>query len=697
MRRLQIPLAALAFALFVPTASAQTTPFGAPAATGQDLDLRYVGASTRLGIGYDSQNKLRGDAFAVFGETERTAWIGELWFADRGAGGGQISYHWQPASAEGVAGVRKLFAAIDQNRWHDRKLTLGGGLETEPWFVSGYASGALTGRRELGVGEVTTMQTITGSDTVGPFEQDVFTTVRTTLFERAYDYGVGIRAGHFFDAPLVRVQIGFDYERGKSAASQSTISLGIEKYFAGTPHSIALVAEAYHKNGELEPTRNDQRVTAMYRYEFGGNSYRPSRAYRDVKVEIPAPAGATAPVASAAAEPAQARVEKRLVKTTASMASDAFFDFDKAVLRPDAKAALEQTLARLKASGYEGNIRITGHTCDIGTAAYNLKLSERRAAAVRQFLIDGGMPAERLLAEGMGLANPRYPNDREGRPKNRRVDIEFVTYETRTEEITLPPERPPAPPAPIAAAPASPTIEWRREYIDSEPSWVRRALHNPAQHKQSVDVYRTQQQTSSVVAGDKRYLNRGPNAVGDSFTVNGSSVANALDVLANDSDPDGDPITIVAVGVPAHGTAAISGSKVSYLPAAGYVGPDSFTYTIADPKGLTSTATVSITVTAVNHPPIAQPDFATAGLNKPVAIAGAGQRQRSRWRYADDHIVHPAGARDGDARRQQHLGLFVDQGLRRRRHVHLYDQRRQGRDRLDQRSSGDGRSFTPMP
>jgi outer membrane protein OmpA-like peptidoglycan-associated protein len=621
MRRLQIPLAALAFALFVPTASAQTTPSGAPVATGQDLDLRYVGASTRLGIGYDSQNKLRGDAFAVFGETERTAWIGELWFADRGAGGGQISYHWQPASAEGVAGVRKLFAAIDQNRWHDRKLTLGGGLETEPWFVSGYASGALTGRRELGVDQVTTMQTITGSDTVGPFEQDIFTTVRTTLFERAYDYGVGVRAGHFFDAPLIRVQVGFDYERGKGAAAQSTVSLGIEKYFAGTPHSIALVAEVYHKSGELEPTRSDQRVTAMYRYEFGGNSYRPSRAYRDVKMEIPAPAGTTAPVASAAAEPAQARVQKRLVKTTASMASDAFFDFDKAVLRPDAKAALEQTLARLKASGYEGNIRITGHTCDIGTAAYNLKLSERRAAAVRQFLIDGGMPAERLLAEGMGLANPRYPNDREGRPKNRRVDIEFVTYETRTEEITLPPERPPAPPAPIAAAPASPTIEWRREYIDSEPSWVRRALHNPAQHKQSVDVYRTQQQTSSDVAGDKRYLNRGPNAVGDSFTVNGNSVANALDVLANDSDPDGDPITIVAVATPAHGTATISGSKISYVPAAGYVGPDSFTYTIADPKGLTSSATVSITVTAVNHPPIAQPDFATAGLNKPVAIA----------------------------------------------------------------------------
>ena len=540
---------------------------------------------------------------------------------------------------------------------------------------------ALTGRRQIGVDEVTTMQTITGSDTVGPFEQDIFTTVRTTLFERAYDYGVGVRAGHFFDEPLIRIQLGFDYERGKDSASQSTVSLGIEKYFAGTPHSIALVAEAYHKNGDLEPTRSDQRVTAMYRYEFGGNSYRPSHAYRDVKVEIPAPAESKTAAASAAPALASPRVEKRLVKTTASMAADAFFDFDKSVLRPDAKAALEQTLARLKASGYEGNIRITGHTCNIGTAAYNLKLSERRAATVRQFLIDGGMPADRLLAEGMGLANPRYPNDREGRPKNRRVDIEFVTYETRTEEVTLPPELPKAAPAPVAAAPAAPTVEWRREYIDSEPAWVRRALHNPGQHKQSVDVYRTQQQTSSVVAGDKRYLNRGPNAVGDTFTVNGSSTANALDVLANDSDPDGDPITIVAVGTPAHGTAVINGSKISYAPAPGYVGPDSFSYTIADPKGLTSTATVSITVTAVNRSTERAGRFRDGGKEQASDDRRTCQRQRPRWRSADDYLVHAGGARNGDARREQHSGLPLVQGLRRGRYIHLWNQRRQGRDR----------------
>ena len=241
-----------------------------------------------------------------------------------------------------------------------------------------------------------------------------------------------------------------------------------------------------------------------------------------------------------------------------------------------------------------------------------------RAASI---LIGGGLPAERLLAEGMGLRDPRYPNTREGRPKNRRVDIEFVTYETRTEEVVLPSEPAPGrPPAVATPAPGAPTVEWRREYIDSEPSWVRRALRNPAQHKQAVDVYRLQQQTSSVTQGDKRFLNRPPVAVNDAFTVTGNSSANALDVLANDSDPDGDALTIVSVGVAAHGTAAITGNKIAYTPAAGYVGTDSFVYTIVDPKGLTSSATVAITITGINHPPVAQPDNAVARFNTPVTI-----------------------------------------------------------------------------
>ncbi len=71
-----------------------------------------------------------------------------------------------------------------------------------------------------------------------------------------------------------------------------------------------------------------------------------------------------------------------------------------------------------------------------------------------------------------------------------------------------------------------------------------------------------------------------------------------LAVLANDSDPDGDPLTITAVGAPANGSVQIieNGQALRYTPGAGYQGPDSFTYTISDGRGGAATATVNLTV-----------------------------------------------------------------------------------------------------
>ncbi len=630
---------ALLLALVAPYLPAQPVP---PAP--QSVDLRYVGTGVRVGVGYDSENHLRGDLSWVFREDARSAWIGELWAADHSSGGVQLSYQWRPADAVADAGVRKAFVAYDQNRYRDGKLTAGGGYERENWFVNGYAAGALTGRRETAYDSVTYLQTTTGIDGGRPFEQDTYTTVETRRFERPYDYGVGIRFGHFHDGALLRVELGADYEWGRASAEQGTISLGVEKFFAGSPWSIAVLGEAYRKGGDYEPRRDDQRITAMLRYEFGGTGWRPAQPYRMVEVPASAPAGArqsppaaapaaspTSPGATAAAIPAPPRIEKRMVKTTGTMASDAFFDFDRALVRADTKPALDSVAARLKSGGWEGNIRITGHTCNLGAPAYNLKLSQRRAAAVRDYLVAAGVPAERIVTEGKGVAEPRFPNDAAGRPKNRRVDVEFVTFEQREETVTLPPLPAPAaaaaaPVAPAAAparqppAPAAPAVEWRREEIDAEPAWLRRALHNAPRHKQAVDVYVTQERTTSTTPGERRYLNRGPVAVADAYSFDADSGAHPLDVLANDSDPDGDALVIQSVRAPAHGSAVISGGRIVYTPAAGYAGPDSFSYTAADAKGATSTAAVAVTVIQVNRGPTAKDDFAIAGFNTPVSI-----------------------------------------------------------------------------
>lgn len=101
--------------------------------------------------------------------------------------------------------------------------------------------------------------------------------------------------------------------------------------------------------------------------------------------------------------------------------------------------------------------------------------------------------------------------------------------------------------------------------------------------------------TGIIKNDDPAPPNRPPVAVNDAArTAPGQAVAVA--VLANDSDPDGDALSVTAVSKPAHGTATIANGAVTYTPAAGYTGPDSFTYTVADGRGGTATGTVTLTV-----------------------------------------------------------------------------------------------------
>ncbi|WP_178861817.1 cadherin-like domain-containing protein, partial [Thiomicrorhabdus cannonii] len=97
-----------------------------------------------------------------------------------------------------------------------------------------------------------------------------------------------------------------------------------------------------------------------------------------------------------------------------------------------------------------------------------------------------------------------------------------------------------------------------------------------------------------------------------------------IDVLANDSDLDGDTITVQSVTQPAHGNVVIEGDgTVTYTPVANYNGPDSFTYTITDGQGGTDTATVSITVNPQNDPPVALDDAYSTDEDIALEISAA--------------------------------------------------------------------------
>jgi OOP family OmpA-OmpF porin len=118
-----------------------------------------------------------------------------------------------------------------------------------------------------------------------------------------------------------------------------------------------------------------------------------------------------------------------------TVAADALFDFDKATLRPEGKAKLDEVVAKSKAIKLE-LITATGHTDRFGSDAYNQKLSEKRAAAVKAYLVSKGIAANLVITAGKGKTNPVTKPDQCPGPKSkktiaclqpdRRVDIEVI-------------------------------------------------------------------------------------------------------------------------------------------------------------------------------------------------------------------------------------------------------------------------------
>jgi OmpA-OmpF porin, OOP family len=114
-----------------------------------------------------------------------------------------------------------------------------------------------------------------------------------------------------------------------------------------------------------------------------------------------------------------------------TFAADAFFDFDKAVLKPEGRAKLDDLVSKMGGINLEVIIAV-GHTDSVGNDAYNQKLSVRRAEAVKSYLTGKGVEKNRVYTEGKGEKQPVADNKtKEGQAKNRRVEIEVVGTRTR--------------------------------------------------------------------------------------------------------------------------------------------------------------------------------------------------------------------------------------------------------------------------
>lgn len=174
---------------------------------------------------------------------------------------------------------------------------------------------------------------------------------------------------------------------------------------------------------------NNKYLTVGLNYAFNPPPAPPAPAPAPAPV-VEAPAPAPAPVAP---PPAPPRFEKITLEATK------LFEFDKAdLIMPSPK--LDDIAAALQADPSVTDVDITGYTDRLGSEQYNLKLSERRANAVRDYLVSKGVDGNRLKAYGKGEANPLVQCNQRKRQElidclepNRRVEVEQITVEKRVQ------------------------------------------------------------------------------------------------------------------------------------------------------------------------------------------------------------------------------------------------------------------------
>ena len=200
------------------------------------------------------------------------------------------------------------------------------------------------------------------------------------------------------------------------------VGLGAEYKFSEALAGRAEI-ERYRLNDAIGNRGDVDLVSFSLVYKLGRPAARPV-----VASVIPEPVAA-APVVEPAPVVAAAPVA---VSEKVTFAAEALFDFDKSIVKPEGKQALDELVSKLQGMQTEVMIAV-GHTDAVGSDAYNQKLSLSRAEAVKAYIVSKGLTPSRVYTEGKGESQPVADNaNSAGRAKNRRVSVEVVGTRTGT-------------------------------------------------------------------------------------------------------------------------------------------------------------------------------------------------------------------------------------------------------------------------
>jgi len=617
-------------ACWITVASAQFAPRdpdAPPSVTDPSVPLTYVGNDGSVSLGINSEGRTEGQLLGVFARNDARAVVAQLWWDRAGAGGVQGDYNWlwggdAIAAREhpDEATVSRLSFALDQNASHDRKLTFGFGIERRAFSVEAWLAHGVSAGRAAGHVIRNDPTQIDGSDAVGTWTQVDTTTTDTLFEERPFGMEVGVQFSHVFEPLAMRVHGGASTQDGVGARA-TTFSLGMDTPLGTRGWGLSALAEHVQRSGAASGG-DDDRMSVFLRYEFGRHGSfaptaqldnpawisrslaRPSNAhprtvesYRKVRSQTvsvthgPRQYTNHFPVAQADS----ATTTEGVATSIPVLANDSDADGDALAVTAVTEPAHGTTVIAGNAILY------TPAPGFVGSDAFAYTVSDGRggSAGANVGVIVGARPNQAPIAR----------NDAATTPFGQPVTIDALANDSDPDGDTLTLLEVGAPAHGAAVISAG------------------KVVYTPAAGYSGNDRFtytigdgHGATATATITVTVAPVPNRAPVAVDDAASaIVGQALTIA--VLANDSDPDGDTLTITSLTVPLHGSAAIAGGAVVYTPAAGYSGSDRFAYTISDGHGGSATATVTVTIAPLpNQPPLAVDDTASVIPGASVTI-----------------------------------------------------------------------------